>query len=247
MARECEWRPCAHSRSPPIPVAYGAKRGTVEQSVSPVFGDPLHRAATLAVQHRRTLTIVGGVLLAAAGIAWFSVSAKQRREAFAARALRDAESAIAAGNAPLAANDLARLVESYGGTAAAGEGALLLARIRLDQGDPEQAVTSLRAFIDGRPADRFAAAAYSLLGAALEQANRPAEAAQAHEQAASRWPYDYLRAQSLLDAGRAFRIAGDTASAAAAFQRVVADFSETPSVLEAQLRLGELRPARIGR
>jgi TolA-binding protein len=217
----------------------------VDETVSRAYQDPLHRVATLVAENRRALVVAGAVILGAAGIVWFTISAKGRREAFAARALRDAQAAIAAGNAPLAANDLARLVASYGGTAAAGEGALLLGRLRLDQGDPEQAAAGLREFLNRDPADRFAAPAYSLLGSALEQAARHLEAGHAHAQAVERWPYTYLKAQSLLDAGRTFHLAHDTARAAQAYQRIVDDYSDTPSLLEAQLRLGELRPAKV--
>lgn len=207
---------------------------------------PWHWAAALAVQNRRTLVIVGGAVLLAAGGVWFTLSARTRREAFASRALRDAQQAIGAGNAPLAASDLARLVQNYGGTAAAGEGALLLAQIRLDQSEVEQAIGGLREFLDGRPDNHFGAAAHALLGTALEQAGRPAEAARAYEEASALWPYEYLRAQSLLEAGRAFRLAGDTTRAVAAYRSVLDQYAETPSLLEAQLRLGELRPSRVG-
>ncbi|HEX9582597.1 MAG TPA: tetratricopeptide repeat protein [Gemmatimonadales bacterium] len=208
--------------------------------------DPLHRAATLAVQNRRWLTIAGAALVLALGGGWFTISAKARRDAFASRALRDAQQALGAGNAPLAASDLARLVQNYGGTASAGEGALLLAQIRLDRSEVEQAIGGLREFLDRRPDNRFAAAAYALLGTALEQAGRPAEAAAAHQEASAQWPYEYLKAQSLLEVGRTFRLAGDTTRAAAAYQMVLDQYRETPSFLEAQLRLGELRPSRVG-
>ena len=218
------------------------------EPVSPTtYRDPVHRATSFAVEHRRAILVMAGVLVATAGITWFMFSARARREAFASRALGDAQSAISAGNAALAASDLARLVQSYGGTPAAGEGALLLAQVRLSQGQTDDAIGGLRQFLDGRPDPRFGAAAYGLLGAALEQAGRPADAGAAHEEAAARWPYDYLRAQSLLDAGRTFRLAGDTAKAALVYERILDEFRETPSLLEAQLRLGEVRPARVSR
>jgi len=218
-----------------------------ELASSATSADPVQRATAFAVRHRRTLTIAGGVLVVAAAVTWFMISAKSRREAFAGRALRDAQSAISAGNAALAMSDLSRLVQSYGGTAAAGEGALLLAQTRLSQGQTDEATAGLREFLDGGPDRRFAAAGYGLLGAALEQAGRYAESAEAHEAAAERWPYEYLRAQSLLEAGRTFQLAGDTGRSAAAYQRVLDQHRETPFFHEAQLRLGEVRPERVSR
>lgn len=206
----------------------------------------LGRLAGLFREKRRQLTIAVGFLLLIGGAVWFTRSARERREAFAARALQDAKAAIAAGNLPLAANDLSRLVSSYGGTTAAGEAVLLLAQIRLNQQQADQAIEELNRYLSADPPERFKAAAYSLLGAAYEQVGRMADAARAYEAASGAWPYVYLKAQVLLDAARAYRLSGDTANAAAAYERILRDFPEAPSALEAKLRLGELRPTGSG-
>ncbi len=202
----------------------------------------LEQLGRLLQERRRQLFIAAAAAVLVGGGIWFAQSAKARREAFATRALQDAKSAIAAGNIPLAANDLSRLVSSYGGTSAAGEAALLLAQIRLGQQEPERAIEELRRYLESDPPNRFRAAAYNLLGAAYEQAGRMREAAEAYEQSSTAWPYLYLKAQVLLDAARAYQLGGDTASAVAVYQRIIREFSEAPSVLEAKLRLGELRP-----
>jgi TolA-binding protein len=155
--------------------------------------------------------------------------------------LREAQIAIQAGNVPLATSDLSRLVSAYQGTAAAAEGAIVLGQLRLSRGEADSAIRELRSFAEGHPRPRFGAAAYNLLGEALEQKGRMAEAAEAYTQAAATWPYDYLKAQSLLDAGRAFRAAGDTARAIQSYQHVVRDYAKSPAAVEAYLRLGELR------
>lgn len=192
-------------------------------------------------RHRRAVTAGGAAVVIAAGGVWFVMSAKARKEAFAARALRDAQAAVGAGNVPLATNDLSRLVASYRGTLAAEEAAILLGQLRLSRGEADSAIRELTSFAQSRPRARFLAAAYNLLGAALEQRGRPAEAGEAYLKASSSWPYDYLRAQSLLDAGRAFWAAGDSGRAAAAYERIVRELGESPSALEARLRLGEIR------
>ncbi|GBD33362.1 Outer membrane protein assembly factor BamD [bacterium HR33] len=196
----------------------------------------------LLQEKRRELLVAAAAVVLVGGGIWFAQSAKSRREAFATRALQDAKAAIAAGNIPLAASDLSRLVATYGGTSAAGEAALLLAQIRLGQQQPEQAIEELRRYLESDPPDRFRAAAYNLLGAAYEQAGRMKEAAEAYERSSSAWPYAYLKAQVLLDAARAYSLSGDTASAVAAYERIIREFSEAPSALEAKLRLGEIRP-----
>jgi TolA-binding protein len=205
-----------------------------------VEGDVISQALAWARNNRRTVTTAAAVLAVIGGGIWFFISAKARKEAFAARALREAQGEIQAGNVPLATSDLSRLVSSYQGTSAAAEGAIVLGQLRLARGEADSAIRELRGFTESHPRPRFAAAAYNLLGEALEQKGRMAEAAEAYAQAAATWPYDYLKAQSLLDAGRAFRAAGDTARAVQSYQRVVRDHSKSPAAVEAHLRLGEL-------
>jgi TolA-binding protein len=204
-------------------------------------GDVFSQAVEWVRKNRRAATAGGAAVVIVAAGAWFVLSAKARKETFAARALRDAQAAVAAGNVPLATNDLSRLVVSYRGTPAAQEAAILLGQLRLTQGAADSAIRELTAFAESGPSPRFLAAAQNLLGAALEQQGRFAEAGEAFQRAASVWPYDYLKAQALLEAGRAFRAAGDTARAAAAYARIVADYGDSPSAVEARLRLGEVR------
>ncbi len=202
----------------------------------------IEQLGRLFQERRRELLIAATAVVLVGGGIWFAQSAKSRREAFATRALQDAKAAIAAGNIALAASDLSRLVSTYGGTSAAGEAVLLLAQIRLGQQEPERAIEELRRYLENNPPDRFRAAAYNLLAAAYEQTGRMKEAAEAYERSSDAWPYVYLKAQALLDAARAYRESGDTARAVAAYGRIIREFSEAPSALEAKLRLGELRP-----
>jgi TolA-binding protein len=206
-----------------------------------VEGDVISLALQWAQKNRRAVTTTAAILVVIAGGAWFVVSAKARKEAFAASALRDAQMAVQAGNVPLAASDLSRLVGAYGGTAAASEGAIVLGQLRLSRGEADSAIRELQRFTQSGPKASFGAAAYNLLGEALEQKGRAAEAGDAYAKAAATWPYDYLRAQSLVDAGRAFRAAGDTARAVQSYQQVVRDYGKSPAAVEAHLRLGELR------
>ena len=206
-----------------------------------VQGDVLGQATHWMQQNRRVVTTAGALIVIAVGGAWFVISAKARKEAFASRELRNAQAAVAAGNVPLATSDLSRLVTTYRGTSAASEAAILLGQLRLTRGEPDSAIRELGSFAQSGPEPRFLAAAYNLLGAALEQKGSLPDAGEAYRKAAAAWPYDYLRAQSLMDAGRAFTAAGDSARAAAAYEQVLKDYQETPSALEARLRLGELR------
>ena len=193
----------------------------------------------------RTHLIAGAATIALVILAvWYFFAAQQRRETVAARDLESARVVAAAGNVALAASDLARLVETYGGTRAADEAAIELARIRLTEGQPAAAMVELRKLIASGPGDQFIAPAHGLLAAALEQAGNPAEAAQEYLVAAEAAWYDFLKAQYLLDAGRTLLGAGDSGTAVLTYERVIQELGETNQAAEARVRVSELQAAR---
>ena len=200
----------------------------------------IEKLVTWARRNQRGLTIAGVAVVLVAGGFWFAASARARREAFAERELLQARSSGEAGNLPLATSDLQRVIERYGGTRAGQEAALTLAQFRLMQGQAELAAAELRGFVQS--ADRqFQDQAFAVLGTALEQAGQPGPAGQAYLDAAQRTRFDLVAAQMLVAAGRAFTAAGDTASAARAYQRILDDHAQTGAEVEARLRLAELR------
>ncbi len=187
---------------------------------------------------------MGAVAIVAGGV-WFWMSARERRENFAERALQGARTSAEAGNLPLATSDLARLVSTYGGTRAAQEATLLLAQVRLVQNQAPLAVTDLTRFVASGPREEFRGPANGLLGNALEETGQFPEASKAYQAAASATPYNGIKAQYLLDAARTAQVAGDTAGAAKIYERVVADFNGTSGAVEAEVRLGELRKTGV--
>jgi tetratricopeptide (TPR) repeat protein len=193
-----------------------------------------------AKANQRRLSIVAGVLVVIAGAVWFGVSAKTRKENFARRELDAARVAAESGNLPLAANDLSRIASTYGGTRAGQEAVVLLAQVRLLQDQPEIAVNELREFIAEGPQPHYRGPAYAALGAALEDLGRFAEAGQAYEEGARASEYALVAARFLLDAGRAYMMAVDTAAALRIYQQVLKDHSETGAASEARLRMAEL-------
>jgi predicted negative regulator of RcsB-dependent stress response len=182
-----------------------------------------------------------GLAVVAAGI-WFAVSARERRESFARRELAQARQAAEAGNLPLAASDLSRVVGSFGGTAAGQEARLVLAEVRLRQGQAALAASELRDFVGGSVRPQYRAQAYELLGLALEQSGQLGAAGKAFEDGsnAATAEYKYLSASLLLSASRAYAAGGDTAAAIRMLERLAAEFEETSAAQEAQLRLAEL-------
>jgi tetratricopeptide (TPR) repeat protein len=199
----------------------------------------LERALEWTKAHKRATSWVVTALVVGAVLFVWTVSSNRRSETIAGRQLQGARYAFENQNLPLAASELARIVENYSGTNAAAEGRLLLAQVRLLQGQPQQAVEVLRDFAPSAGA-AFRAQAYGLLGAAYENLGRPREAAEAYETGAGRARLNFLKAQMLSDAGRAWAVAGDTAKAVAVYRRIVKELPKEGAVTEAKVRLGEL-------
>jgi len=190
---------------------------------------------------RRNLVLVavGTLVLVAAG-AWFWKTAAVRKEAFASRAVQAARQAAEQGNLPLAASELQKVTQTYGGTRSAVEAMLVLNQVRMVNGQTELAVVGLKEFIAKNPPMEFRVPAYGLLGVALENTKKPLEAAAAYEQASAGAQVDYLKADYLVQAGRAYTNAGKPDLAIKAYQKVVSDYSKSPALNEAQVRLAEL-------
>jgi tetratricopeptide (TPR) repeat protein len=194
--------------------------------------------------HRQVSSWIGGILLVAAGLFAWHLSTSRREEEIASRELQGARFAFENQNMPLAASELAKVIANYDGTNAADEARVLLANVRLLQGQPQQAITVLQDWAPGA-GKAFRAQGYTLLGAAHENMGRFREAADAYEKASSAARLDFQKAQLLSDAGRAWTSAGDTAKAIAAFQRIVKDFPKESTVTEAKVRLAELTKGTV--
>jgi len=193
----------------------------------------------LSSKPNRLLAIGGSVLLAGVVTALVIMSG-QRKEAFASRALDQARGIAESGNLPLAASELQKVITTYGGSRAAQEAVITLNQVRLVNGQHELAAVGLQEFLKSGADPQYRAPAYGLLGRALENAGRPAEAAEAYSKASESASTDYIRAEMLLDAGRAYRNAGQAEKALASYRRVTTDYKDTPFKTEAEVRLAEL-------
>jgi TolA-binding protein len=78
------------------------------------------------------------------------------------------------------------------------------------------------------------------LGAALENVGRPTEAGDAYKNASEAAPVDYLKAEYLLQAGRAYVAGGKRTDGEAAYRSIIEKYSKTAPFVEAQVRLAEL-------
>jgi len=201
--------------------------------------DELNWSEWLAKNGRNTAIGAGILVVLASGVLLYKTS-QARKEAFASQELMTARSSAESGNLPLAASDLSKLVDRFGGTRAAEEAVILLNQVRMVQGQRDVAVNALQSFVRGRHSDYALASAYSLLGAGLEDQGKARDAAEAYRQASASARLDFQKAQYLLDAGRAFTLAGDSTAAKAAYNEVLTKFGRIDQAAEARVRMAEL-------
>jgi predicted negative regulator of RcsB-dependent stress response len=205
-------------------------------------------AATPPSWYRDKKRLIGAAVLCVlvlGVVAWAIWSSGRRKEEFAARSLNQARAAAEAGNLPLASSELQRLIETYQGTDAATEAVITLNQVRLVNGQAELAAVGLRDFLAKKPPQKYLAPANGLLGTALENSNRPGEAAEAFAAASRAAELSYLKARYLIDAGRAYRSAGKTKEAQAVYREVIEKHPTSSSFTEAQVRLAELTDGKM--
>jgi tetratricopeptide (TPR) repeat protein len=206
---------------------------------------PLPRPTPGRQVNQKALIILGVALALVALVVWMFTTSAKRKEAFANRELIRARAAAEQGNLPLAASELQKLIDTYSGTDAAVNAQISLNQVRLINGQTDLAVVSLRDFLAKNPPPKFVPPAQGMLGSGLEMAGQPGEAAEAYEKAAAATDIKYLKAEYLVDAGRAYRNAGKLDEARKAYATVLADYADTPSKTEATVRLAELTKGQM--
>ena len=223
-----------------------AKATPVTTTGAPISGKPSvsDRVVAWVRAHRTASSWIGAVLVVGIGLFLWTQATRQRSQDIASRELQGARFAFESQNLPLAASELARVIENYSGTNAAEESRLLLANVRLLQGQPPQAIDVLKDYAPGA-GRAYRAQAYGLLGAAYENLGRSREAAEAYESGVTAAQLDFLKAQMLSDAARSWVAAGDMTKAIANYQRILKDFSKEGAATEAKVRLAELTKGAV--
>jgi predicted negative regulator of RcsB-dependent stress response len=194
--------------------------------------------------HSRELMYASIGLLVVAGGFWFYRQSNERQAQSASTALSEAESAISAGNLPLAQSDLEKLVQRYGSTSAGTQAHVLLAQVHYDKAEYEQGIEQLKTVTDDKDA-YTAAAGLNLLAAGLEQSGKLAEAASTYEKAAAKAPYKVDHDVYIASAARAYTAAGKLDDAKKIWSALAKD-DQSPAAAEARVRLGELEAKAQG-
>src|SRR5438034_8145565 len=94
--------------------------------------------------HKRAAAYIAAVLAIAAALFVWNLLSTRTAERSAGRQLEQGRLALASRNYQLAASVLSQVTENYAGTHAAQEGTILLAQVRLAQGQSQRAVDVLR-------------------------------------------------------------------------------------------------------
>jgi outer membrane protein assembly factor BamD (BamD/ComL family) len=217
---------------------------TTSQTVNATGSSPEGSARGRKVPTRGLIAAGIGVVAVALG-AYVAVTSGTRKESFAQRQLQQARAVAETGNLAQASGEFQKIIDTYKGTDAAAEAQIALNQARLINAQTELAVVGLREFLATNPDPKFAGPAEGLLGSALENAQKPAEAAEAYQKAADQATVDYLKAEQLMSAARAYRAARKPDEAARIYRDIITKYSETPSLTEAEVRLAEITKGQV--
>lgn len=189
--------------------------------------------------------IIGAVvvLLAVAGW-WLYRTNREARVAQAETALARAGQSLATNNVPLAITDLQRVVDSFGGTPAAREAALLLAQLYYDQGEHQKGVDVLQSVLDDAKSDGLGAPVQVLIADGQMELHKYADAAASYLRAAELTPFAMEKANDSASAARAYTAANNV-EAATAIWKALAEDENNPVRGEAKIRLGELTASAV--
>jgi predicted negative regulator of RcsB-dependent stress response len=187
------------------------------------------------------LVSIGAIVVA--GIAfgvWFVQRTSLNESISADRQLLTAKQSLNSGNAPLAEADLKKVVDKYADKPAGTEAGLLLAQLKLDKGDYQGAVTELTALSGKVSSGPSASAVRGLLGDAVAQLGKPADAAAEYEKAAAVAAGPNEKSYWRAKAGRSYLLAGKVAEGRKIFEDLAAQGDNAAAATEAKVRLGEL-------
>ena len=188
--------------------------------------------------------VIGAVVVAlAAFVAWYVPHQRALASQNADKMLLEAKRSMNSGNAQLAESDLKKVADRYAGTPSGIEAGLLVGQLHLQRDEAPAAVTYLQSLVTKAGSGPEAAPAHALLGDALAQAAKPAEAAAEYERAGALASGPNEKAMYLSKAGYAYMTAGRPADARKLFEGLAAQQDAPALAAEAKVRLGEIEAA----
>lgn len=193
------------------------------------------------LENSRVILGVVGVAAALGIVTFLWMRTRADSEAKASGALAEASALYWRGDyGPLIqrANDIKR---EYGGTKAATEAERMLGDAYFWQGDFAKAKESYESYLKKTPASsQLRPGVERSMAQALESQKQYTQAAEIYERlAAADGPRD-VRGELYYAAGRAWQEAGRLDKAKPVYQKLAAEFGDTPSAGDAEIALGEL-------
>jgi predicted negative regulator of RcsB-dependent stress response len=183
--------------------------------------------------------VVVAVLLVGGGLYYWNQRAEQRQRA--SIELQAIQQTLPFTEPQEAEGELRQFLARYGGTPLANEARLVLAELLLQEGDPEGAVEVLS---EAAPSfrDPLRLQATILLAVALEQAEEWERAAEVYEALAQRAEFAFQRQEASEGLARSYLSLGDTAAAADAYRRLLAELDPDEETERGyyEMRLAEL-------
>ncbi len=187
----------------------------------------------------RVIMAIAIVLLVVIGSLFYWRIEENRKAARAATEFIALEQTAGSGNTALATRDLQRYAQRFSGTVYADEARVLLARLQLQAGQPQQAVAALAGVADRIDDSPVGPQAALLLATAQQAANQPAAALDTYLRVSREAPLDYQKQEALAAAAGLREQTGDFAGAAELYRQLIATTDEG----SAQRSLFEMRLA----
>jgi predicted negative regulator of RcsB-dependent stress response len=174
-----------------------------------------------AKRNARIIIIVAVLAAIVVGGLIYYRSVQADRAASAAADFMVLEQSVTQADPATGAADLERFIARYDNTPYADEARVLLARIRLDLGQPEQAIPPLQEASRRMGRSPVGVQAALLLGTAQEQANNPQAAIEAYQRVGQDARFDFERRQGLESAAALHEVTGNYAAAAELYRQLV--------------------------
>jgi predicted negative regulator of RcsB-dependent stress response len=215
----------------PVTAAAAAKE---EFDVENVMDHLVTRKRELGIGAIVVVVLAGGLLL------WrMSVNQKNDR---AETALTMSTNALYAGNRPLAASELQQVADRYRDTAPGVEAAMVLAQLDFEDARWADGLKVLEAIQASSQISNFKAPVDGLMAGAYADLKKYDDAIKHYQAASDESTYPSIKDVYQADAARIMGLAGKKDDAKKIWEALAAK-TESPSVAEAKVRLGELEAA----
>ncbi|MGB8168536.1 MAG: tetratricopeptide repeat protein [Chthoniobacteraceae bacterium] len=169
------------------------------------------------VQHRQKVTIFAGLFVAALLIYFASEYVRLKRLDSSSRALAEAKDD----------EGFRKVISDYSGTAAAGNAYLLLADKLRKEGKTDEAVTTLRTFIDKYSDHPLISGAWTSLAATQEAQGKPDEALSTYQKVSTTFATSFSAPVALLGQARIFKEKGKMDDARRLFEQVINQYPDS--------------------